>query len=88
MNSSNIFTDLSLSELLRGEGFVCSCGKHHQTNVKDIIIGRNVLNHIPEQIRKHGGRKPFLLADKNTYQAAGSKVESILKENSIPFSSD
>ena len=87
MNSSNIFTDLSLSELLRGEGFVCSCGKHHQTNVKDIIIGRNVLNHIPEQIRKHGGRKPFLLADKNTYQAAGSKVESILKENGIPFSS-
>ena len=86
MNSSYNFSDLTLSELLREEGFACSCGKHHKTNVRDIIIGKGVLNQLPEQIKKNGGSKPFLLADKNTYQAAGKRVESTLKENNISYS--
>ena len=33
MNSSENFADLALSELLREEGFACSCGKHQKTDV-------------------------------------------------------
>lgn len=80
------FSELGLTELLNEEGFVCACGKYHHTDVKDIIIGHGVLNQIPEQVRKHGGSKPFLLADKNTYRAAGQRVASILEERGIPFS--
>ncbi|NLU36147.1 MAG: sn-glycerol-1-phosphate dehydrogenase [Clostridiales bacterium] len=86
MNSSENFADLALSELLREEGFACSCGKHHKTDVKDIIIGSGVLDQIPEQVRKHGGSKPFLLADRNTFHAAGEKVVSVLEASNIPYS--
>jgi len=78
---------INFSELTWEEGFDCSCGKHHKSEVKDIIIGNGVLNQIPELVKKHGGSKPFLLADKNTYQAAGKKVASILDENDIPYTS-
>ena len=78
------FSELGLTELLNEEGFVCACGKYHHTDVKDIIIGHGVLNQIPEQVRKHGGSKPFLLADKNTYRAAGQRVASILEERAFP----
>jgi len=86
MNSSENFAELTLPELLRKEGFNCTCGKHHKTDVSDIIIGSGVLNKVPEQIRKCGGNKPFLLADNNTFRAAGERVVSILKENNIPYS--
>ncbi|HHT65417.1 MAG TPA: sn-glycerol-1-phosphate dehydrogenase [Clostridiales bacterium] len=77
---------MEIKELIREEGFICSCGKHHHTEVKDVIIGHGVLDQIPEQIIKHGGSKPFLLADQNTYRAAGERIVTILKENNIPFS--
>lgn len=86
MSPSNDFSNLELTELLKEEGFACECNKHHRTDVKCVLIGSGVLNQIPEQVRKHGGSRPFILADRNTYRAAGEKVASILTENNIPFS--
>lgn len=86
MNQSHGFSELDLKQLIREEGFTCSCGRHHHTDVKDVMIGHGALGQIPEQIKKHGGSKPFLLADRNTYQAAGERIASILTENDIPFS--
>ncbi|HHY82480.1 MAG TPA: sn-glycerol-1-phosphate dehydrogenase [Clostridiales bacterium] len=79
------FSELSVSELLRDEGFACSCGKRHKTGVKDVIIGHGVLERIPELIKKHGGSKPFIIADQNTYKAAGERIAEILKDNGMKF---
>lgn len=57
----------------------CSCGKAHLSNVKNIIIGKGAIEKLPEEIKKEGARKVFLVADKNTYKAAGEKAESIIK---------
>ena len=54
---------------LKSEG--CSCGKEHLSNVKNIIIGKGAIEKLPEEIKKEGAGKVFLVADKNTYKAAG-----------------
>ncbi|NLC42922.1 MAG: sn-glycerol-1-phosphate dehydrogenase [Clostridiales bacterium] len=76
-----------MNSLFREGGFSCKCGKHPLTDVKEVSVGHGALRQLPELVRKYGGRKPFLIADRNTYQAAGEKVESLLKEQGIDFSS-
>lgn len=63
----------------------CACGKSHIFN-SDVIVGKGVIKNLPDVIRKAGAKKVFILADKNTYKAAGSLVCDILKQNDIPFS--
>ncbi|NLC44681.1 MAG: sn-glycerol-1-phosphate dehydrogenase, partial [Clostridiales bacterium] len=81
------FSQLPMNELFREEGFSCKCGKRHFSDVKEVSVGHGALRQLPELVRKYGGRKPFLIADRNTYQAAGEKVESLLKEQGMDFSS-
>ena len=65
---------------------MCTCGKDHDINIEDIRIGSDILSCIPELVKKHG-HKVFLIADVNTYQAAGEKAVQILTDNGIPFTS-
>ena len=83
--NSTGFSQLPLPELLREEGFACQCGKHHHTDVREVLIGSGVLRQLPEIVQKYGGSKPFLLSDQNTHHAAGEKVESLLKEHGMDF---
>lgn len=53
---------------------ICECGKEHSVAVDDVIIGRGVVRKLPEIIQKYNAAKPFLLADINTFAAAGEKV--------------
>ena len=65
----------------------CNCGKEHDIAIDDVIIGKGVLRRLPEFIEKYQSKKPFLLADRNTFKAAGEAVAAILQENNIPYSS-
>ena len=65
---------------------LCPCGKVHNVDIDDVLIGKGVVNKLPEYIEKYGAKKPFLLADCNTFSAAGKLVCRILDENSISFS--
>lgn len=65
---------------------MCACGKDHDINIEDIRIGSDILSCIPELVKKHG-HKVFLIADVNTYQAAGEKAAQILTDNHISFTS-
>ena len=56
---------------------MCKCGKDHDINIEDIRIGSDILSCIPELVKKHG-HKVFLIADVNTYKAAGEKAAQIL----------
>ena len=65
----------------------CSCGKAHTANIDDIIIGRGVIRRLPELLSRYGAVKPFVLADVNTYRAAGESVVKLLQDHNIEFSS-
>lgn len=64
---------------------LCHCGKVHKAAIDDVIIGRGVVNRLPELINRYGAKKPFLLADCNTYQAAGKEICNLLDAHSIPY---
>ena len=64
----------------------CSCGKEHDISIDDVVVGEGVIQRLPVFITKYQAKKPFVLADRNTYKAAGETVESILRCNGIPFS--
>ena len=65
----------------------CPCGREHTAAIEDILIGNGVIRQLPELLAKFHTKKPFLLADQNTYRAAGETVASILRDNGIPFAS-
>lgn len=65
----------------------CKCGKDHLCAVLEVVTGIGAINLLPEKLRLIGAKKPFVLADKNTYAACGEKVEKILKKEKIAFSS-
>ncbi len=64
----------------------CPCGKEHKFPVKKIIVEDGALTKLPELIREFNAKKPFILADKNTYDACGEKVANILEENGVNYS--
>lgn len=64
----------------------CLCGKEHKADIDNIIIGKGVINQLPDIINGYGLKKAFILADKNTYKAAGKSVSEILKKSGIKVS--
>ena len=66
--------------------FSCACGKTHDTQVDDVIIEKGAIKRVPEVIARYGAKKAFILADENTYKAAGEQVCAILEENNVAYS--
>ncbi len=64
----------------------CPCGRCHDVAIDDVVIGKGVISRIPEFVKKYGAVRPFILADVNTFAAAGSQVCAVLNEASIPYS--
>ena len=64
----------------------CTCGKNHSVSIYDVAIGKGVISKIAQYVKMLGGHKAFLLADKNTFAAAGELVCNALACNDIPYS--
>ena len=64
----------------------CSCGREHDIAIDEVVVGKGALQRLPEFVAKYQAQKPFILADRNTYKAAGAEVENILRGSGIPFS--
>ena len=64
----------------------CPCGKVHTIAIDEVLVGSGVVKRLPEFVKKYG-KKPFVVADVNTYAAAGEKVIGILEDAGIPFGS-
>ena len=64
----------------------CACGKRHSVAIDDVVVGSGVIRRIPEFLEKYGAKKPFILADVNTFAAAGEAVCSLLSDAGIPHS--
>lgn len=64
----------------------CNCGKVHTTSVKTVVAESGAISKIPALIFETGAKRPFVLADTNTFKAAGEKVAKVLEENNIDYS--
>lgn len=60
----------------------CSCGRDHEIYVKDMVIEAGALDKFPEYLaRVYEGTNDeiVMICDTNTYEAAGEKLQEILK---------
>ncbi len=64
----------------------CPCGKKHQVSLDDVVVGSGVINRIPEILGRYNARRPFILADGNTFAAAGQAVCAVLAQQGITYS--
>ena len=64
----------------------CPCGKAHTVAIDEVVVGKGVVRRLPEFVKKYG-KKPFVVADRNTFAAAGENVCELLKTAAIPFGS-
>jgi len=69
-----------------GKEIQCTCGKVHATNVKRIDIDRGATQRLPGHIKELGYKNLYVVADKNTWKAAGEAAAEELKKAEIPFS--
>lgn len=63
----------------------CPCGHGHRVEIDHVIIGNGVLNRLSQLVAEYGAVRPFLLADCNTWQAAGARVGEILEQAHISW---
>ncbi len=66
-------------------GIQCSCGRDHHIAIDEVVVGKGVISRIPEFVKKYGCKRPFILADVNTFAAAGEAVCSILEQAGITY---
>ena len=64
----------------------CPCGKRHTATIDNVIVGNGVIAQLPGIIAKYGAKKPFILADVNTFAAAGKAVCDLLDAHAISYS--
>lgn len=83
MNTS----DYSLEYLLSNDGFIDGCGKKHFSSVDEIIIRGGAISELADVVRRRGKSRPFLLADPNTWVAAGEKAARLLEAAGFKVSS-
>lgn len=74
-----IFKEYPIQDLIHRE-MECSCGRNHFAAIEDIIIRKDAIHMLPDLLAKYHCQKLFLVADENTYKAAGEKVAQLLKE--------
>lgn len=78
-------TDFSAAALISRGAFRCPCGKAHKAGLKAVCAEDGAIRRLPEFIRRFGGTKPYIIADENTFAAAGSEVISALENAKIPY---
>ena len=65
---------------------ICPCGKKHSLTVSKIVAEKGAISQVPALVAEFRAKKPFILADANTFAAAGSRVCAALAEGKIPYS--
>ena len=63
----------------------CACEKEHKADVSKIVIQNGAIEKLPELLEVYKPTKIFVLADKNTFLAAGKKLCDVLKNAGISY---
>lgn len=77
--------NVSIEDLIRRPAFRCACGKTHAAHLKDALIAPGAVEHTAAFIKKYGGSRAYILADENTFAAAGEAVLRDLDANGIGY---
>ena len=85
MQEQRDLESLDLTRLLRDSGRLCSCGRYHSSHVKEVLIASGALARVGEVVRRHGGSKVFIIADKRTFAVAGEQVCTQLAKAQIEY---
>lgn len=56
----------------------CTCGREHIVDIKHICIGQGAVNSLSDVLQGFLGKRVWLVADQNTYGAAGTLAEAAL----------
>lgn len=65
--------------------FSCSCGRVHKTSLKSINLEKGAARALAARIISDGYRCPLIVADRNTWSAAGGFIEPELKKAGITY---
>ena len=60
----------------------CKCGKQH-IFTSEVIVKEGALLELPRLMKQYSAKKVFLVADKNTYAAAGKAVAEIVENEKV-----
>ena len=80
-------TEINIESLLSRGDFFCECGKQHAAKLKKAVIKAGAISELPGIICGYGAKKAFVLADENTFKAAGGKVVATLESAGIAYRS-
>ncbi len=67
--------DFTVEQAL-GEVYTCSCGRVHQTNLRDYILEIDAISKIVDLVRKYEKKHVFMVADVNTMKVAGDLIRN------------
>lgn len=70
--------DYSVTSLLKRGEYKCACGKTHKPGLKEACVEKDAVKKLGGYIKKYNGTKAYILADENTFAAAGNKVTAEL----------
>ncbi len=76
----NEILNMSINEMPRTE-FDCSCGRHHNFSVHDMVIRKGAIEELPKVAAPFKNEKILVVFDQNTYKVAGQKAVELLKND-------
>jgi glycerol-1-phosphate dehydrogenase [NAD(P)+] len=71
-----------MKKLMAMNGAPCACGKSHQFSAQ-VVSGAGAIARLPEFIGKFNAKRVYLLSDRNTWVAAGEKVQDLITKSGI-----
>ena len=74
---------MELQEYLKGRPN-CACGSVHRTDLMELEIGSGAIKRLPGILKKYDYKKLLVVADRNTWEAAGSCTVSVLEAAGFP----
>ncbi len=63
----------------------CDCKKEHKFTISHICVEEGAIEKLPAFIAEFKCKKPFILADKNTFAAAGERVRAALRKEGLSY---
>ncbi|MBQ4259521.1 MAG: sn-glycerol-1-phosphate dehydrogenase [Lachnospiraceae bacterium] len=75
---------MNINELL--EGVECTCGRHHTCSIQSVYIEKDAIKHLTGIC--NGYQNVLLVADENTFAAAGEAAVTALMAQATPISQD
>ncbi len=76
----NEILNMDINEMPQTE-FDCSCGRHHNFSVHDMVIRKGAIKELPRVAAPFKDGKVLVVFDQNTYKVAGQKAMELLKDN-------